>query len=159
MMYSSRTVTRRHVRFVVSLLSILALAQLGCSIKLISDYDEATDKSATALHKKVDKFLIKMEREAGTPEGTYAKNTEFYDEIKIDLSSMRVRAKAIPKNQLTIEHIDLIEENIEKLRELHEKRGEKGLAKALVDPIRAAMDAQFTAIIRLELAKKRGDSE
>lgn len=154
----TRTGTRPPARFVVLVLSLFVLVMSGCSVKLISDYDEFTDKAVVALHRKVDAFLRKMEDNAGFPAGTYAKNKEFYQEVMVDLSSMRMRASAIPQNQLTLEHIDLLEQNIEKLRELHEKRGEKGLAKALVDPIQTALDAQFTAIMKLELAKKRGDS-
>ncbi|MFQ5847954.1 MAG: hypothetical protein ACE5IQ_09860 [Candidatus Methylomirabilales bacterium] len=149
--------THLRVRFALVMFSLLTLVVSGCSVKFISDYDEVTDKSATALHKNVERFLLKMEATAGSSAGTYRKNKTFYDEAKVALSSMRMRAKAIPNNRLTVQHIELLEKNIDALRTLHEKRGPKGLAKPLVDPVRDALDAQFTAIIKLELAKKRGE--
>lgn len=155
-MIAGRRDARVRFNLALVLFSMLTLVMSGCTVKFISDYDEVTDKSATALHKKVETFLIKMEHTAGTSAGEYVNNKDFYDETQVALRAMRIRAKAIPKNQLTVEHIDLLEKNVDELRNLHERRGRRGLPKTLVDPIRTAIGAQFTAIIKLELAKKRG---
>ncbi len=52
--------------------------------------------------------------------------------------------------------MQLIEKNIENLRLLHEKRGQKGLTKDLTEPVRAIINIQFKAMLTLEFAKKRG---
>ena len=156
-MMTNRRDPRLRFLFPFMVVIILPLALVGCSVKFISDYDEVTDRSVIELQKRVETFLVKMEGVAGTSAGEYANNRAFYDETKVALSGMRVRAAAIPKNELTMQAVALIEENIENLRQLHERRGEKGLSKLLVEPIRTALNTQFTAIMKLELAKKRGD--
>jgi hypothetical protein len=151
----------RYKYHVVTLSLVIALmaVSLGCTVKLIADYDEIIDKTATDLQGKIETFLTRMERTAGTSEGEYDNNTAFYDEIKGVLSSMKVRARAIPKNELTVQHIELIEENIENLRKLHEKQKEKGLTKTYIDPARTALNTQFTALITLQNALKRGEEK
>lgn len=131
------------------------LAASGCTVKLIGDYDEATDKGATALHRKVETFLTKLERTAGTPAGAHgALGMNFYPEAMVDTRALMIRARAIPQNEITVEMLDLVAKNLGLLEELHKA----GIgAPEQVAPLRAAFDAQFTAILRLELAKKRGD--
>ncbi len=60
----------------------LALAVSGCSIKLISSYDETTDKTVTALQKKTEAHLVALEAVEGLPECKYEKHKQFYDEAK-----------------------------------------------------------------------------
>lgn len=113
------------------------------------------ERMAIGLQQDVETFLVKMEDAAGTTAGGYAYNKAFYRQTQVALSSMRVGTEAIPKNELTVEQINEIEKNIEHLRLLHEKRGNAGLTKTLVDPIRTAINTDFTMILTLELAKKR----
>ncbi len=133
-----------------------ALMIAACTVKLISDYDEALDRAASDLQIKVEAFLVKMQASAGTPDGEYAKNSTFYDEVKVALSAMRLRAEATPKNELTVEQIGLLEKNLENLRQLHESAGPAGLSKTVVATTRTLLNTQFKAILTLELAKKRG---
>ena len=149
-------VTRRVLPLV---LMIVVCQGWGCTLKLISDYDDVTDKSVTELQKKVETFLVRMEAAAGTSEGEVGSNKAFYDETKIALSSLRLRAEAIPNNKLTAEQISGLQDNIEVLRKLHESAGHGGLTKILVEAPRTAFNTQFKAILTLELAKKRGKSE
>ena len=65
---------------------ILILALTGCaSIQLISEYDKEIDIAVTAFQKKMTKFLISLERNIGKEKSEYRNNTEFYDEIRVDL--------------------------------------------------------------------------
>lgn len=137
------------------ILFVLALA--GCSVRLISSYDEITDRSATELQKKVDYFVRSMETASGTPAGAYASNAKFYDEAKSDVSALRIRATAIPRNQITLQQIDLLDRNLELLRQLHQ-RGDS-LRAAVAKPALDAMNTTFAAIIKLELEKKRGEKK
>ncbi len=135
---------------------LFILIVCGCSIKLISDYDEVIDKSVTELQKKVETFLLKMEAASGTSEGEYINNKSFYNEAKVEMTAIRLRAEAISENKITVQHITEIEKNIESLRLLHEMRGQRGLTKDLTDPIRVIINTQFKAILTLEFAKRRG---
>jgi hypothetical protein len=137
----------------LSLVMVFTFIFAGCSIKLIADYDEVIDKSATELQKKIESFLTKMERVAETEEGKYANYIVFYDETKVDLSAMLVRARAIPKNDLTVEAIGEILQVIKKIEIMHKE----GLKKSEIKPLREAIITQFTWILKFELAKKRGE--
>jgi hypothetical protein len=132
----------------------LIVSTAGCSIKLISDYDEATDKAVTQLQRKVDGFLVDMQRKAGTAEAEYAKHAQFYDEASVDVDAIRVRAQAMPKNDITVQQIKLIQDSLDKLKQLH-KLGFSSPEE--IAPLRSAFDISFTAILKLELAKKRGE--
>ncbi len=132
----------------------LALATAGCTIKLISDYDETTDRAVTQLQRKVDGFLVDIQRKAGTPEAEYAKNAKFYDETRVDVDAIRVRAQAMPKNDITVQQINLVQNSLDNLEKLH-KLGFSSPEE--IAPLRTAFDTSFTAILKLELAKKRGE--
>lgn len=138
------------------MLPLLLIAASSCKVRLISDYDDITDRSATELQKKVEGFVHKMVASAGTPEGSYARNVVFYDDARTDLSAIRVRANAFEKNKFTLEEINLIQANLDNLEKLHKIGGDRGLRKEVADPALDALNTQFTALIKLELAKKRG---
>ena len=94
--------------WMLGLLVLLASAS-ACKVKLISDYDEVIDHSATELQKRVEGFVHNMEGAAGTPNGTYNANKAFYDDVRTDISALRVRAMAVSNNSLTLQEIDGIE--------------------------------------------------
>ncbi len=143
--------------FLPIILVLLITLTTGCSIKLISDYDQLIDQYATELQSDIGTFLIKMERLAGTAEGTYARNTGFYDEIQGTLTTLSLRAEMLDDNKIVTEQIVLLQENLENLRKLHELQGEKGLSKELIEPMKVAFNTQFKAIIKLQNALKRGE--
>jgi hypothetical protein len=135
----------------VTLIFILTLA--GCaSIRLISEYDRETDIAVTAFQKKMERFLISLERNIGKEGAEYKNNVGFYDGIKVDLSAIRVRAAAIPKNEITTQQIDLLIENVNNLERIHKL----GMTHEDIPPLRTAFNESCTAILKLELAKKRG---
>lgn len=137
-----------------SLLPVLMLLVLtGCvTVKLVADYDSQTDQSVTEVQQRTEEFLVKMERMIGKPEAAYENNVQFYDEMKVKLSGIQVRANAIPKNDVTIEMLKLLSQNMDDFEALHKK----GLTTNDIPPIRTAMNVGCTAILKLELAKKRG---
>jgi len=137
-----------------SLLLIMTMSLPGCTIKLISSYDETTDKAVTALQKKTEAHLVSLESQEGLPECVYTKHKSFYDEAKVDVSSIQVRAAAIPKNSITTEETKLLSDNLDSLKNLHEIGC---LSKDQIAPLRIQFNSNFTAILKLELAKRRGE--
>ena len=126
----------------------------GCTIKLIASYDETIDKNVTALHKKVEQFFVKAESTPNPPVCNYENHKNFYDEAKVDISAIKVRAAAIPKNEITTKQISLLTSSLRDLEDLHKL---SCLSKAQIETLRTAFNTSFTAILKLELAKKRGE--
>jgi hypothetical protein len=136
------------------ILIILLILVAGCSVKLISTYDEQTDNAVTNLQKKVEKFFLTLQAQEGLPDCKYENHLQFYMDAKVDISSIEVRARAIPDNDITIKQIGLLSENIDLLEQLHQT---DCLSKEQIEPLRINFNSGFTAILKLELAKKRGD--
>ncbi|TCJ12324.1 hypothetical protein EZJ19_12350 [Parasulfuritortus cantonensis] len=132
----------------------LALAAAGCSIRLVSNYDETTDKAVSALQKKTETHLVALEAAEGLPECRYDHYPAFYKEAKVDVSAIAVRAAAIPNNELTTEETQLLARNYDALEQLHKIAC---LSKDQIATLRSQFNTCFTAILKLELAKRRGD--
>lgn len=140
------------LRVFVSFLVLFALS--CCSIKLISSYDEKTDNAVTQLQKEVETFFVIIEGQVGLPECAYDNHKKFYQDSKVAISAIEVRARAIPNNTLTIEQIGLLKDSLDKLEKLH-KLG--CFSDDQVENLRNSFNTSFTAILKLELAKKRGE--
>jgi hypothetical protein len=138
------------------LLVLTSAASSACAVRMMSEYDEITDRSATELQKKVEGFVTRMMAASGTPAGEYARNEAVYDELMIDARSLKMRASALPRNSQTVQHVDAIEQNLVTLRNLHRLGGTNGLRPAVAQPALAALNQQFQALITLEIAKRRG---
>ena len=132
--------------------AVLALS--GCSIQLISKYDEATDKAVTALQKKTEAHLVALEAVQGLPDCKYEKHKQFYEEAKVDISAITVRAAAIPKNEITTQQAGLLAGSLGSLEKLHRIAC---LSGDQIAPLRTQFNSSFTAILKLELAKRRGE--
>ena len=176
---------------------ILSFAVLsGCTpVQFVSDYDEKTDKDAAILHKKFEAYFVSLQT-LSDEEKKFKNQQSFYEEVLVDLNSLRVRASAIYKNELTEEQLEIIEENLAYLVLLHKKcvqgaltdeqkkrvkengvdismdcridygatsdlenRGDEKLTEFLVPPIQQMFNQKFGAVMALELAKKRGETE
>lgn len=141
-------------RLVGSLLLVAVLALPGCAVKLISSYDETTDKTVTALQKKTEAHLVALEAVEGLPECRFEKHKPFYEEARVDVSAIAIRAAAIPKNEITTEQTFLLSKSLENLENLHKL---SCLSKDQIAILRTQFNSSFTAILKLELAKRRGE--
>jgi hypothetical protein len=137
------------------LISYLVLLLTSCStVRLISEYDDVTDKAVTVLQEKVTKFFVKMENQVGTPQADYTNYKTFYEDAKVDLNTLKIRADAIDKNKIVQDQIAELYKMIENLEKLHKL----GFASAeLLKPLQQPFNSAFTAIIKLQLALKRGE--
>jgi len=134
------------------ILSLLLIIVSSCSVKLISSYDEITDKTVTQLQKDFETFFITIEC-LDKPNCEYENHKRFYQDAKITISSLAIRANAIPKNSLTIKQIEILKNSLDNLEKLH-KLG--CLSVDQIKDLRNSFNVIFTAILKLEIAKKRG---
>ncbi len=140
--------------FFVSVCLLMTLVLASCTVKLISNYDETTDRAVTALQRKTEAHLVTLEAVETLPECIYAQHKQFYDEVKVDISAITVRAAAIPKNEITTKETQLLLSSLENLEKLHKI---SCLSKDQIALLRSNFNSSYTAILKLELAKRRGE--
>jgi hypothetical protein len=140
--------------------SLLALALvLACGpVRLVSPYDEIIDRTTSELHTRIVSFVGRMVTLSGKPEGTYESNANFYDDVRGSISTIRLRARVQEKNEITLNLIQELEGNIERLRLLHELGKERGLTKPVADPALHLIEVNCEGIIKFEVAKRRGET-
>lgn len=129
-----------------------ALILSSCSMQRISSYDPQTDQQVTALYKKMERFFLTLTREAGTPQCGYSFHQDFYPEVMIEASSLALRARATPNNELSVQQIELLQSSLQQLEQLHRL---SCLSPAQIQSLRSNFNSSFGAILKLELAKKR----
>ena len=102
-------------------LVIIAASSLGActTIELISKYDEPTDSGATALQREISEFTQRIGNAQTDEERSFASNQPFYQQAAVDIDALQVRAQAIYKNRITIEQLQLVEDNLAYLALLH----------------------------------------
>lgn len=149
-----KLIVSKSISNVFALLALLLFVS-GCAVHLMSDYDEQTDKSVTALQKKIDAFLVKLESEHDVSRCTYAKNSDFYSSVDVDVNSIVVRAGAMQKNEQTLAQLAELKAAISSLKTLHEMNGDRCMTREQVEPLRMQFNVIMTGILKLELAKKR----
>ena len=138
--------------------SLLALALLVCAcgqLRLVSGYDEIIDRGTTDLNARIVSFVGRMVTLSGKPEGTYDSNTAFYDDVKGTTATLRLRAQVQDKNELTVKMLQELDDNMARLRLLHEMGKEHGLSKAVADPALQLIEVNVETIIKFEVAKRR----
>jgi hypothetical protein len=124
----------------------------GCAVKLIADYDPKTDEAVTQLHHKFESFFVDLESQVGSEEAEYRHHVRFYKDIRVDVSALKLRASAIPMNEITLKQIAFLEENIALLEEIHKE----GIADIEVVQVpRDDFNTALSNILKLELAKRR----
>ncbi|MBU1689682.1 MAG: hypothetical protein KJ958_15090 [Gammaproteobacteria bacterium] len=149
---AKQTIYRNVMRYLLAL--VLALSASACTVRLIADYDAATDKAVTALQREVETFFVKLANTAGTTAADYSRHRDFYERIKVDIAAIEVRVAAKPRNELTLEQIKLLRDSLSKLEEIH-KEGIRD--SKLVEHLRGQFNTAFVAILKLELTKQRGE--
>ncbi|QHI38663.1 hypothetical protein IMCC3317_40570 [Kordia antarctica] len=137
-------------------LIICILLLQSCAVRLISDYDNITDKTVTELQEKVSNYFVKIERAIESEEAKYENFIKQFDEIKVDLNTLEVRAAAIDKNRIIQQQVKELQKMFKNLESLH-KLGFNDYEQ--IRPLKASFNSAFTAIIKLQLALKRGENQ
>ena len=134
----------------VVLAIILALG--GCSSIAISPYDSSADKAITKLHKQTAEFFAEFTK-ADEPGCGYSHHLPFYPNSKVSMSSLLVRARAMADNHITVSQLELLSSSYAGLAQLHQLGC---FTPAQVNELWVSFDVSFSAILKLELAKKYG---
>ncbi len=135
-------------------LACLLTGVLGCQVMVISSYDPEMDKGATALQKKMDAFLTKLDTQAGLPQTDYAWNMSFYEDYLVELRSLHLRAQSDAHNAVMAEQLQLMMDNLQQLRLAH-KAGP--LTPSTLQATRDVFNQDWKKVIGMELAKRRGE--
>lgn len=145
----------RSYSFSIIIVMAMALIQSCTSIRLISDYDEITDRTVTQLQENVSNYFVKLERSIGTESANYENFTETFDQIKVDLNTLEVRSAALDKNRIVQEQVAELNSMVYNLEKLHQL----GFSSYdQIKPLRQPFNSAFTAIIKLQMALKRGEN-
>jgi hypothetical protein len=150
----------------------LAGALTACSgMRIISDYDEPTDKALTTLQASADDFIAKLAKDAPSDKNGFDKHQAFYDEADQQLRRLEFRASSVPKNEKTVKLIADIRRILlgegkcdatgTSLRDLHCLPASKasGPSKQSLELASRNVNQTIGAALALEIAKKQGQEQ
>lgn len=139
-----------------SFLFIFFILLTACNVKWVSQYDAQTDQAVTQLHRKMETFLTTLEQQQ-VPDCLASEHASFYQQSLVDVRALKIRAKAIPNNDLTLEQLTMLEENLTLMHKVHKLQDSSNtcLAPGVIAFNRSNLESIFTAILKFELAKKR----
>jgi hypothetical protein len=136
----------------------------ACHIALISDYDDAFDQQLISSQKDIAGFFQKMADNVSTTNNrktaeTYAQDTDAITKIHTDLSAMRVRAAAHPKNEATTSNVDHLAHTFAEFEAEYKASATTGpLDVAHINTELTIINADFTVMMAEELLKKQGST-
>lgn len=134
---------------------LLALILSACTVTLVSAYDEQTDQMTSALQRAMSSHFEAL-RSAQAPACRHENFRDFYRERRLDIGSLDLRARSIPRNSETIAQVEGLAGSLNALEQIHQNAGDTCLSAARLSPIERGFQQQFLAILTLEQAKKRG---
>jgi hypothetical protein len=124
----------------------------GCfSVKLVADYDEAVDKQVTELYKDVSIYMQELANKPEVSGADSAARASKYNDIQLNISMLKLRAVAKEKNNQQIEQTELLTDSWNKIGELQKLKP----SKEMVLNAQSGLEITLTAILKLEIAKKR----
>ena len=133
------------------LVAFLLLFLVSCKLTRVGRYDAIVDNTINDVQQQLSSFFVKAETEAGTEAFNYAHYKDFYDNLKEEMSTLRIRSAAVNENSIADQEVVLLDDNIKKLEQLHKlgihNYDEIGLLKS-------GFEQQLAAIIKLQLALK-----
>ena len=147
----------RHLATPVLSAALPALLLLGGCVTFMAPYDEKIDDMATGLQREV-RAEIEALRGAEKPDCLYPAHAGFYRQARVDVSALSVRAAAHDMNAQTIAQIDDLSGALNDLEALHKiaTQANRCMRSDEFSDINRGFDQITGAIIKLELAKKRG---
>ena len=146
------SIVPQQARFFILLFTLFLSA--CTSVTLMSSYDEALDAGITELQKSTETFLVQLEHTGRAPGPTLTKEEQdFLDKATVEVTSLQIRAAAQPKNEITLQQLSILKDSYLTLGDLLKV----GAPRNQIQTIRDAFNTSTGAILKLELAKKRGE--
>ncbi len=147
----------------------IALVVSACpAVRLISDYDETTDKALTALQQSTDDFITRLITNAPSDDNAFEKHKKFYEDADQQIRRIEFRVASIPKNEKTGKLVADIRASIlgegkctedgGSLKDLHclPANASRGPSKLALQITQRNVNQTIGAALALELAKKQG---
>jgi hypothetical protein len=150
------------------LIAVIIFVSACSNVRLISDYDEPTDKALTALQQSTDDFVTKLISNAPSEDNAFEKHKKFYEDADQQLRRLEFRVASIPKNDKTKNLVSKIRSSIlgdgkcsedgESLKDLHclPANLARGPSKVALQISQRNVNQTIGAALALELAKKQG---
>jgi hypothetical protein len=136
--------------FQISIFLLLFL--VSCKLTRVGGYDAIVDKTINEVQQQLSSFFVNAETEAGTEAFSYVHYKNFYDGLKIEMSTLRIRSAAVNENSIADQEVVLLDENTRKLEQLH-KLGIQNYEE--IGLLKSGFEQQLAAIIKLQLALKK----
>lgn len=125
------------------------------SVKFVSDYDPEIDRGVTEFQRRVGRHLAGLERKLEAGGATYGPaDADVYAGLAVDLAVLETRAALADKNEITVQQLQTLARQVRRLEAMHQE----GIAANDLPPLRTAFAVSCEAILRFELAKRRGNA-
>jgi hypothetical protein len=131
-----------------------AVVLAGCPVPR---YDPKLEVAASDWKQKIGDFITTAESKAGTPEGEYEANKQFYEDMQNTVGGQIAQTKAAGGSARAVEIMELLSKDLENLRKLHESGGKGGLTQELGEPARAAIETELRAMTKLQAELRAGN--
>lgn len=124
----------------------------GCvSVKLISDYDETVDKQINDLYKNISAYMLDLSNKPQVSADEKLIRENNFNDIILQIKAIKIRAMAKEGNDLQIQQVDILLDSWNKIGELQKTP----LTKEIVLNAQSGLEITVTAILKLEIAKRR----
>ena len=153
-------VWRRSIRGTLLVILVIASGVVGCtSIRLIGDYDDATDKAVTDVQQRAELYIAKLTSDPNT-----ASDPSFHQDMFARLAVLKSRTASLPKYSIIEQEVELLQSTFSDFQKADVKAARPLQMDArtgrpvLAVNTEAALTVQTESILKLELALKRGDN-
>lgn len=149
----------RYLKRTAPIWCLLIIGLAACKVTLLSAYDQVTDNVLSSMQQSTSAFFVKYETDPQSQELVYTKQQPFYQDLKTNARTLRIRNNAIEKNQPMIGMLDELDANINRMDSLHKDKPNGLLSPADVMLLKSAFETQYTAMFKFIMAlKKRGST-
>lgn len=98
----------------------LLLLVSACGVDLIAPYNQTVVDGVVQTNSDVDGILTSVERGIGTDDAVYENYVEQYDQLHIDIRALILQVECIPRGDITVTQIELLDEMISVIEETHQ---------------------------------------
>jgi hypothetical protein len=137
------------------LAALLILVLTSCKVMLIGAYDQVTDENIQKIQVEVMTLLVKVERNLDAKDSAANQYVHFkdrYENLAGETESLKVRCESIPKYNIVVEQVTLLQNNLQNLEKYHQIGFR---TKEELVPIKKAFESEFAAMITLQNSLKR----